>query len=83
MKFNLGQRVKVVKDIYGFFIASEGTVNYLGRDANGKSLYGISFYKIVDPFLKDNIDDEIYYFEEDELESIDNIVIEYTFIKGE
>ena len=29
MKFNLGQRVKVVKDIHGFFIASEGTVSYL------------------------------------------------------
>lgn len=83
MKFNLGQRVKVIKDIYGFFIESEGTVSCLGRNADGKSLYGIEFYKIVDPLLKDNIGDEIYYFEEDELESIDNVDIEYTFIKGE
>ena len=83
MKFNLGQRVKVVKDIHGFFIASEGTVSCLGQNADGKSLYGIEFYKVVDPLLKDNIGDEIYYFEEDELESIDNIDIEYTFIKGE
>ena len=83
MKFNLGQRVKVIKDIHGFFIASEGTVNCLGKNADGESLYGIKFYKIVDPFLKDNIGDEIYYFEEDELESIDNVDIEYTFIKGE
>ena len=71
MKFNLGQRVKVIEDIHGFFIASEGTVRYLGKK-DGKSLYGIEFYK-----------DEIYYFEEDELESIDNIEIEYVFIKGE
>ena len=84
MKFNLGQRVKVIKDIHGFFIASEGTVSRLGRNADGKSLYGIEFYKIVNPLLKDNIDNEIYYFEEDELENIDNDVdIEYTFIKGE
>ena len=83
MKFNLGQRVKVIKDIYGFFIASEGIVSCLGRNADGKSLYCIEFYKIVDPLLKDNIGDEIYYFEEDELESIDNVDIEYTFIKGE
>ena len=83
MKFNLGQRVKVVQDIHGFFIASEGTVDRLGRNADGKSLYGISFYKIVDPFLKDNIADEVYYFEEDELESIDDLNITYTFIKGE
>ena len=83
MKFNLGQRVKVVKDIHGFFIASEGTVSYLGRSAEGKSLYGIEFYKIVDPLLKDNIGNEIYYFEEDELESIGDVDIEYTFIKGE
>ena len=83
MKFNLGQRVKVVKDIHGFFIASEGTVSCLGRNAEGKSLYGIEFYKIVDPLLKDNIGNEIYYFEEDELESIDDVDIEYTFIKGE
>ena len=83
MKFNLGQRVKVVQDIHGFFIASEGTVDCLGRNADGKSLYGISFYKIVDPLLKDNIGDEIYYFEEDELESIDDLNITYTFIKGE
>ena len=82
MKFNLGQRVKVIKDIYGFFIASEGTVCYLGKK-DGKSLYGIEFYKIVDPLLKNNIGDEIYYFEEDELESIDNVDIEYVFIKGE
>lgn len=82
MKFNLGQRVKVIKDIYGFFIASEGTVSCLGKK-DGKSLYGIEFYKIVDPLLKNNIGDEIYYFEEDELESIDNVDIEYTFIKGE
>ena len=83
MKFNLGQRVKVIKDIHGFFIASEGTVNCLGKNADGESLYGIEFYKVVDPLLKDNIGDEIYYFEEDELESIDNVDIEYTFIKGE
>ena len=83
MKFNLGQRVKVIEDIYGFFIASEGTVSFLGKNTDGKTLYGIEFYKIVDPFLKDNIGNEIYYFEEDELESIDNIDIEYTFIKGE
>lgn len=83
MKFNLGQRVKVIKDIYGFFIASEGTINCLGKNADGKSLYGIEFYKVVDPLLKDNIGDEIYYFEEDELESIDSVDIEYTFIKGE
>ena len=84
MKFNLGQRVKVIKDIHDFFIASEGTVSRLGRNADGKSLYGIEFYKIVNPLLKDNIDNEIYYFEEDELENIDNDVdIEYTFIKGE
>ena len=38
MKFNLGQRVKVVQDIHGFFIASEGTVDCLGRNADGKSL---------------------------------------------
>ena len=82
MKFNLGQRVKVVKDIHGFFIASEGTVSYLGKNIDGKSLYGIEFYKVVDPLLKDNIGDEVYYFEEDELESIDNVDIEYTFIKG-
>lgn len=83
MKFNLGQRVKIIKDAYEFFIASEGTVSCLGRNANGKSLYGIEFYKVVNPLLKDNIDDKIYYFEEDELESIDNIDIKYTFIKGE
>ena len=83
MKFNLGQRVKVIEDIYGFFIASEGTVSFLGKNTDGKTLYGIEFYKIVDPFLKDNIGNEIYYFEEDELESIDNIDIEYKFIKGE
>ena len=83
MKFNLGQRVKVVKDIHEFFIASEGIVSYLGRNAEGKSLYGIEFYKIVDPLLKDNIGNEIYYFEEDELESIDDVDIEYTFTKGE
>ena len=83
MKFNLGQRVKVIKDIYGFFIASEGTVSHLSRNADGKSLYGIEFYKIVDPFLKNNISDEIYYFEEDELENIDDVDIEYTFIKKE
>lgn len=83
MKFNLGQRVKVIEDIHGFFIASEGTVRCLGKNADGKSLYGIEFYKIVDPLLKDNIGDEIYYFEEDELESIDNVDIEYIFIKGE
>ena len=39
--FKVGQRVKVIKDIHGFFIASEGTVSYLGRNAEGKSLYGI------------------------------------------
>ena len=83
MKFNLGQRVKVIEDIYGFFIASEGMVSFLGKNTDGKTLYGIEFYKIVDPFLKDNIGNEIYYFEEDELESIDNVDIEYTFIKGE
>ena len=83
MKFQLGQRVKVIEDIYGFFIASEGTVSFLGKNTDGKTLYGIEFYKIVDPFLKDNIGNEIYYFEEDELESIDNVDIEYTFIKGE
>lgn len=82
MKFNLGQRVKVIKDTHGFFIASEGTVNCLGKNANGKSLYGISFYKIADPFIK-NIGDEIYYFEEDELESIDDLNLTYTFVKGE
>ena len=81
--FKVGQRVKVIKDIHGFFIASEGTVSCLGRNAEGKSLYGIEFYKIVDPLLKDNIGNEIYYFEEDELESIDDVDIEYTFIKGE
>ena len=78
--FKVGQRVKVIKDIHGFFIASEGTVSCLGRNAEGKSLYGIEFYKIVDPLLKDNIGNEIYYFEEDELESIDNIEITYTFM---
>lgn len=70
MKFNLGQRVKVIKDDAGFFIASEGTVSYSGRNIDGESIYGIEFYKIVDPFLKDNIGDEIYYFEEDELELV-------------
>ena len=83
MKFNLGQRVKVIKDDAGFFIASEGTVSHLGKNADGESLYGIEFYKIVDPLLKDNIGDEVYYFKEDELESIDDVDIEYTFIKGE
>ena len=82
MKFNLGQRVKVIKGIYEFFIESEGTITCLGKNTNGESLYGIEFYKIVDPILKKNISDEIYYFEEDELESIDNVDIEYTFIKG-
>ena len=81
--FKVGQRVIVIKDIHGFFIASEGTVSCLGKNAEGKSLYGIEFYKIVDPLLKDYIGNEIYYFEEDELESIDDVDIEYTFIKGE
>jgi hypothetical protein len=80
--FKINDKVKVIKDIYGFFIASEGTVSCLG-EKDGKSLYGIEFYKVVDPLLKDNIGDEIYYFEEDELESIDSVDIEYTFIKGE
>ena len=73
MKFNLGQRVKVVQDkVADYFTGCEGVINYISKGANGQLLYGIEL--TMPNRAMDIIDlDAIYNFEEDELESITNI----------
>lgn len=80
MKFNLGQRVKVVQDkIADYFTGCEGVIKYISKGANDQLLYGIELTKPNKAM--DVIDlDAIYNFEEDELESIDDIEITYTFM---
>ena len=80
MKFNLGQRVRVVQDkLADYFTGCEGVVNYISKGANDQLLYGLELTKPNKAM--DVIDlDIIYNFEEDELESIDNIEITYTFM---
>lgn len=80
MKFNLGQRVRVVQDkLADYFTGCEGVVNYISKGANDQLLYGLELTKPNKAM--DVIDlDVIYNFEEDELESIDNIEITYTFM---
>ena len=80
MKFNLGQRVRVVQDkVADYFTGCEGVINYISKGAKGQLLYGIELTKPNK--MMDVIDlDAIYNFEEDELESIDDIGITYTFI---
>lgn len=80
MKFNLGQRVRVVQDkVADYFTGCEGIINYISKGAKGQLLYGIELTKPNK--MMDVIDlDAIYNFEEDELESIDDIEITYTFV---
>lgn len=77
MKFNLGQRVRVVQDkATGYFTGCEGVINYISKSAKGQLLYGIELTKLNKTI--DIIDlDVIYNFEEDELEGINNVNIEY------
>ena len=79
MKFQLGQHVKVVNDEKsGWFIDCKGIINYMGKK-DDKKIYGL---QLTEPNnLMGIIDlDLIYYFYEDELESIDDIDITYTFM---
>ena len=80
MKFNLGQRVRVVQDkVSDYFTGCEGVINYISKGAKDQLLYGIELTKPNK--MMDVIDlDAIYNFEEDELESIDDIEITYTFM---
>lgn len=79
IKFQLGQHVRVVNDEKsGWFIGCKGIISYMGKK-DDKNIYGLQLTEPND--LMDIIDlDLIYYFYEDELESIDDINITYTFI---
>lgn len=69
MKFNLGQRVKVIKDIHGeWFIGCEGVIEAIDKD----NLYGLRIYKSNKIFTEANMEigDSILYFRAEELELI-------------
>ncbi len=80
IKFNLGQRVRIVEDkMTDYFTGCEGEIIFMGRNKDKENMYGIQLTKPNE--LMDIIDfDTIFYFDEDELEGIDNIDITYTFV---
>jgi len=80
--FKINDKVKVIKDLNGgWFIGCEGIIEVLDKE----NLYGLRIYKSNEIFIEANMEirDSVLYFSADELESIDNVDIEYTFIKGE
>ena len=65
--FEINQKVKVVKDLNGWwFIGCEGIIEAIDKD----NLYGLRIYKPNEIFAESNIDigDSILYFNAEELE---------------
>lgn len=68
MELKEGQRVRILEESSGFFENSEGTIQKIDKDAAGNNIYGIIFYKFVDPLLQEHgKKTTLYYFNESEM----------------